>query len=50
MEVARRDDDIHKAQLREKRQLKLKLSTAIFAVLENAADEGGDTKRGREAV
>jgi hypothetical protein len=48
MEVALRDDDIHKAQLREKR--KLKRSTAIFAVLENAAAEGGDTKGGREAV
>ena len=46
-EVALRDEDIHKAQLLEKRQVK---RTGIFCIQEIAAAEGGDTKDGRDAL
>jgi hypothetical protein len=48
MEVALQDDNIHKAQLLEKRQVKC--ATGIVLILENTATESGDTKVGQEAV
>jgi hypothetical protein len=48
MEVALQDDNIHKAQLLEKRQVKC--ATVIVLILENTATESGDTKGGQEAV